>query len=320
MSIYVVTGGAGFIGSHLSTHLSEQGHEVRIFDNLSGAGSQERANRLLNLPNVSLYDGDIRDIGACRRVCVGAEFVLHHAAEASVIHSIEDPSNCAAINIDGTVNMLRAAAASRTVRRFVYASTCAIYGDGLEEIKSENLRSNPLTPYATTKLAGEHFCKNFYSLHQLECVILRYFNVYGPGQDPNGAYAAVIPKFMTNLVAGKPLVLYGDGEQSRDFIYVKDIVQANMLATDTRIPIGSQVINIGSGTNVSLNTLISMLKRITGDEIAIEHRDSRTGEIKHSCSDISKAKQILHFSPSMPLEHGLALTLHFYESYFAHSK
>jgi nucleoside-diphosphate-sugar epimerase len=315
----VVTGGAGFIGSHLVLHLTHLGHSVRILDNLTGTGSRDRANRLTQSADVTLIEADIRDLETCRRACKGAEVVFHEAAEPSVVRSIEDPSSCVEINVGGTVNMLRAATEAG-VRRFVYASTCAVYGDDPVTPKTESSSAAPLSPYASSKLAGEYFCRNFYHLHGLQTVALRYFNVYGAGQDPNGAYAAVIPKFMTSLVRNEPLVIFGDGEQSRDFLNVQDVVEANLKAASTVTDIGGKVVNVGSGHGTSLNELVEKLEHIVNSQIRVEKREPRAGDIKHSRADISAAGSLLQFTPSVTLDAGLARTLQFYQSTVAEGK
>jgi nucleoside-diphosphate-sugar epimerase len=320
LSICVVTGGAGFIGSHLVLHLARAGHNVRILDDLSGTGSSERADTLANLPNVSLCEGDIRDASTCRKVCAGAEIVFHEAAEPSVVRSIEDPSTCVDINVGGTVKILRAATASGTVRRFVYASTCAIYGDSVDSAKKETTAADPLSPYATSKLAGEYFCQNFFRLYNLQTVVLRYFNVYGAGQDPNGAYAAVIPRFLTNIVRKQPLIIFGDGEQSRDFVHVQDIVDANLKAALTTADVGGKVLNIGSGRGTTLNELVEQLKQISEPCLSVDKLDPRPGDIRHSRADISEAASLLQFSPSVTLEAGLARTLQYFKSSVASLK
>ena len=313
MSIYVVTGGAGFIGSHLTTRIGQAGHEVRVLDSLAGAASRERARALASVPNVEIAEGDVRDPEACRRILEGAEFVLHHAAEASALRSVEDPAGCAAVNIGGTINLLEAARAAGTVRRFVFASSCAVYGDTPGAAKHEASLTDPLSPYASTKLAGEYFCRNFFRLHGLQTVSLRYFNVYGPGQDPDGAYAAVIPKFLTALARGEAPVLYGDGEQSRDFIFVDDVVEANLRAAAATRGVGGRVVNVGSGQSASLKQVLQTLERTLGYKIAAERRPGRPGDIRHSRADIAAAAGLLQFTPSVGLGDGLARTLQWYQ-------
>ncbi len=313
MGIYVVTGGAGFIGSHLTTQLGRAGHSVRILDNFTGAGSRERAAQLADVPHVTLTEGDVRDEDACRRVCAGADIVLHQAAEASVPQSIEQPALCADINVGGTINMLAAAQAAGTVTRFVLASSCAVYGDTPAMSKHEASLVDPISPYASSKLSGEYFCRNFFRLHGLQTVALRYFNVYGPGQNPDGAYAAVIPKFMTAIARGDRPVIYGDGEQSRDFIYIDDVVEANLRAASGLRGTGGKVFNIGSGQRVSLNQLIEKMEYILGRPIPTEKRERRAGDIRHSRADVAAAAGLLQFAPAVSLDRGLAQTLQWYQ-------
>lgn len=312
----MVTGGAGFIGSHLATRLGRAGHDVRVLDNLSSAGAQERATTLAGVPHVTLHEGDVRDENACRRVCAGADVVLHQAAEASVPRSIDDPATCVAINVTGTVNMLTAAHAS-TVTRFVFASSCAVYGDTPAMSKHEASLVDPISPYASSKLSGEYFCRNFFRLHGLQTVALRYFNVYGPGQDPNGDYAAVIPKFLTAIAEGHRPVIYGDGEQSRDFIYIDDVVEANLRAASGLRGTGGKVFNIGSGQRVSLNQLMEKLESILQTHIDVDKRERRAGDIRHSRADIAAAAGLLQFAPSVTLDQGLAQTLQWYQAQHA---
>jgi UDP-N-acetylglucosamine 4-epimerase len=314
LSIYVVTGGAGFIGSHLTTRLGRAGHTVRVLDNFTGVGARERAAMLADVPHVTITEGDVRDADICRQVCVGADIVLHQAAEASVPQSIEEPAECAAINVGGTINMLSAAQTAGTVTRFVFASSCAVYGDTPAMSKHEASLVDPISPYASSKLSGEYFCRNFFRLHGLQTVALRYFNVYGPGQTPEGAYAAVIPKFLTAIAQGGRPVIYGDGEQSRDFIYIDDIVEANLRAASGLRGTGGKVFNIGSGQRVSLNQLIERLQTIMGHPIEVERHERRAGDIKHSRADVAAAAGLLQFAPSVSLDDGLARTLQWYQA------
>jgi nucleoside-diphosphate-sugar epimerase len=320
LSIYVVTGGAGFIGSHLTTRLGRAGHTVRVLENFTGAGSGERSRELASVPHVTIVEGDVRDERACRNVCAGADIVLHQAAEASVPQSIENPAECADINVGGTINMLSAAQAAGTVTRFVFASSCAVYGDTPAMSKHEASLVDPISPYASSKLSGEYFCRNFFRLHGLQTVALRYFNVYGPGQNPDGAYAAVIPKFLTAIACGEPPVIYGDGEQSRDFIYIDDVVEANLRAAGGLRGTGGKVFNIGSGQRVSLSQLIDKLGMILGRKIEAEKRERRAGDIRHSRADIAAAAGLLQFTPAVNLDSGLAQTLQWYQAQHSRQK
>jgi len=308
-----VTGGAGFIGSHLAARLARDGQQVRVLDSLVSAASQRRAAVLAEMPGVEIISGDIRDAGVCRQALRDADFVFHHAAEASVPQSVEDPATCIAVNLGGLVNLLEAARASQSVQRFVFASSCAVYGNLPGTEKSEDSPTDPLSPYASSKLAGEYLCRNYFHLHGLETICLRYFNVYGPDQDPNGAYAAVIPKFITAILKNEKPVVYGDGEQSRDFVYVHDVVQANLCAAlAPREAVA--MFNIGSGQSTSLNQILNKLAQLQDCVLALDRQPARPGDIRNSRADITAATKLLGFSPSVGLEDGLARTLHWYQS------
>ena len=315
LSISVVTGGAGFIGSHLSARLAKDGQEVRVLDTLESAASQRRADALAERPGIAVTAGDIRDPELCRRVLAGADFVFHHAAEASVPQSIMDPAACIAVNLGGTVNLLEAARVAQTVRRFVFASSCAVYGNTPDAVKTEDSALDPLSPYASSKLAGEYLCRNYFQLHGVSTVCLRYFNVYGPDQDPDGAYAAVIPKFIQAILRGGKPTVYGDGSQSRDFVFVEDVVAANLSAafTDSAGAFG-RAFNIGSGQSAPLTQILEKLGRLRGQPIETNTQPMRLGDIKNSRADITAAAKLLDFTPSVNLEAGLARTLHWYHS------
>ena len=287
---------------------------MRVLDNFASGAARNRAETLIQLPHVTILEGDIRDPDACRQAVEGADFVLHHAAEASVPHSIEDPGGCVAINIGGTINLLEASRQAGTVKRFVFASSCAVYGDTPGSSKHEATQTDPLSPYASSKLSAEYFCRNFFRLHGLQTVSLRYFNVYGPGQDPNGAYAAVIPKFITAITEGRKPIIYGDGEQSRDFIYVDDIVEANLRAAAATRGVGGRAFNIGGGQSASLKQIVEKLAEILGRPLETDNQPARAGDIKHSRADIAAAAGLLQFTPSVPLADGLARTLQWYQT------
>lgn len=312
-----MTGGAGFIGSHLCTRLAQDGHQVRVLDKLTGEASRKRAESLAKLRGVTIIEGDIRDAALCRSVLLGADFVFHHAAEVSVPQSIADPATCIEVNLGGTVNLLEAARTLGTLTRFVLASSCAVYGDTPGTEKSETSEVAPLSPYATSKLAGEQLCRNYFQLHGVQTVCLRYFNVYGPDQDPNGAYAAVIPKFITAILENEKPVVYGDGEQSRDFVFVGDIVEANHRAAAQGQAAG-KVVNIGSGRSVSLNQILQKLAAETDRILVLDQRPARAGDIRTSRADITAARNLLDFSPKVSLEDGLARTLHWYQQEAKH--
>ena len=312
-----MTGGAGFIGSHLTARLAQDGHQVRVLDKLTGEASRKRAESLAKLPGVEVIQGDIRDAALCRSVLLGADFVFHHAAEVSVPQSIIDPATCIEVNLGGTVNLLEAARETGTLTRFVLASSCAVYGDTPGTEKSETSEVGPLSPYATSKLAGEQLCRNYFQLHGVQTVCLRYFNVYGPDQDPNGAYAAVIPKFITAILENEKPIVYGDGEQSRDFVFVGDIVEANHRAAAQGQAAG-KVVNIGSGRSVSLNQILQKLAAETDRILVLDQRPARAGDIRTSRADITAARNLLDFSPKVSLEDGLARTLHWYQQEAKH--
>ena len=312
-----MTGGAGFIGSHLCTRLAQDGHQVRVLDKLTGEASRKRAESLAKLPGVEVIQGDIRDAALCRSVLLGADFVFHHAAEVSVPQSIIDPATCIEVNLGGTVNLLEAARETGTLTRFVLASSCAVYGDTPGTEKSETSEVGPLSPYATSKLAGEQLCRNYFQLHGVQTVCLRYFNVYGPDQDPNGAYAAVIPRFITAILENEKPIVYGDGEQSRDFVFVGDIVEANHRAAAQGQAAG-KVVNIGSGRSVSLNQILQKLAAETDRILVLDQRPARAGDIRTSRADITAARNLLDFSPKVSLEDGLARTLHWYQQEAKH--
>ena len=312
-----MTGGAGFIGSHLTARLAQDGHQVRVLDKLTGEASRKRAESLAKLPGVEVIQGDIRDAALCRSVLLGADFVFHHAAEVSVPQSIIDPATCIEVNLGGTVNLLEAARETGTLTRFVLASSCAVYGDTPGTEKSETSEVGPLSPYATSKLAGEQLCRNYFQLHGVQTVCLRYFNVYGPDQDPNGAYAAVIPRFITAILGNEKPIVYGDGEQSRDFVFVGDIVEANHRAAAQGQAAG-KVVNIGSGRSVSLNQILQKLAAETDRILVLDQRPARAGDIRTSRADITAARNLLDFSPKVSLEDGLARTLHWYQQEAKH--
>ena len=312
MTLSVVTGGAGFIGSHLAARLARDGQQVRVLDSLVSAASQRRAAVLAEMPGVEIISGDIRDAGVCQNALRDADFVFHHAAEASVPQSVEDPAMCVAVNLGGLVNLLEAARSG--VKRFVFASSCAVYGNLPGAEKSEDAPTDPLSPYASSKLAGEYLCRNYFHLHGLETICLRYFNVYGPDQDPNGAYAAVIPKFITALMQAEKPVVYGDGEQSRDFVYVHDVIQANLCAALAPREAVGESFNIGSGQSVSLNQILNKLAQLQDCVIVLDRQPARPVDIRNSRADITAATKLLGFAPSVGLEDGLARTLHWYQS------
>jgi nucleoside-diphosphate-sugar epimerase len=302
-SLYLVTGGAGFIGSHIVEGLVKKGERVRVIDNLT---TGKRENLELCMGEIEFIEGDLRDPQAAAEAVKGANFILHQAAIPSVPRSIEDPLGTTENNLAGTLHLLMAAR-DAGVQRFVYASSCAVYGDTPLLPKKEDQLPAPLSPYAVSKLAGEYYCQVFHELYRLETVALRYFNVFGPRQDPLSPYAAVIPKFITLALAKKPLVVYGDGEQSRDFSFVADVVEANFLACTAKGIAGEQL-NVGSGKQTSLNQLVQTLKEIIALDLEVEYADPQPGDVRHSLASIEKAQGLMGFAPKISFGDGLRRT------------
>ncbi len=300
----LVTGGGGFIGSHIVDALLERGITVRVLDNFA-TGHRGNINGVLD--EVELVEGDIQSYERVSKAAAGCEVVLHQAALPSVPRSIQDPLTSNATNVIGTLNVLLAAR-DHGVRRVVYASSSSVYGAGAELPKHEELPTLPISPYATAKLAGESYARSFSHVYGLETVALRYFNVFGPRQDPNSEYAAVIPRFITTLSEGKPPLIFGDGEQSRDFTFVANVVRANLLAIDAPGVTG-RVYNIACGQRISLNDLIGQLQSILGTSIEPIRTAPRAGDVKHSMADISRARGDLGYEPSIGLREGLERTV-----------
>lgn len=302
--MYLVTGGAGFIGSHIAHRLVREGRPVRVLDNFSGG---KHANLADISVDIDLIEGDIRDIETVRRAVEGVEVVFHQAAEPSVPKSIADPATTMEVNVTGTLGMLTAAR-DAGCRRFVLASTCAVYGDAPASPKVESMLPAPLSPYAVSKLTGEQLCTVFASAYGFEAVALRYFNVFGPRQDPNSAYAAAIPRFLAALASGKSPTVFGDGEQSRDFVHVEDVVNANLLAAS--VPgIAGRVFNIASGRAVTVNQVLDALARVTGITIPATYAPERPGDIRHSLADVALAERELGFLAGGQFEDRLAATV-----------
>ncbi len=301
---YIVTGGAGFIGSNLAERLARDGHEVVIVDDLS-AGRQENIVHILSHPRVTFVEGSVTDLVLLVDACAGADGIFHQAAVASVPRSVANPLETNAVNVTGTLNVLWAAKECG-VPAVVAASTSAIYGDDPVFPKCETMVPTPLSPYAVSKLAGEHYGKVFADLYGIRTVFLRYFNVFGPRQDPNSEYAAVIPKFITRLLGDKPPIIYGDGEQTRDFIFVADVVRANIQAMESG---ASGVFNIAGGSRISLNHLSSILAETTGIHHRPVYEPPRPGDVRDSLAEITRAGEAFGFSPRYTLEAGLRETV-----------
>lgn len=304
MDHFLVTGGAGFIGSHLVSHLAADGGRVRVLDNLS-TGNKARLSSLLD--TIEFIHGDVRDPATCDAAVRGIDFVLHQAAVPSVQRSIRDPVGTHAANVTGTLNLLESCRKAG-VRKVVYAASSSAYGDTPTLPKVEHMPANPLSPYALQKFVGEGYCRLYTNLFGLETVALRYFNVFGPAQDPHSEYSAVIPKFIRQLLAGERLTVFGDGEQSRDFTYVDNVVHANVLALEKPSASG-KVFNIGCGARFSLNDLIGSLERLTGVAAQVEYLPGRDGDVRHSLADIRQARNILGYEPRISFEDGLRRTI-----------
>ena len=309
----LVTGGAGFIGSNLVERLLGASFQVQVLDNLS-------SGLLQNLEPFREYidfkQGDVRDLAILQEMMSGVEVVFHQAAVVSVPQSIEDPIEAAMVNDLGTLNILEAARHSG-VRRVVFASSCAVYGDLPQLPKKEEMDTKPLSPYAASKLHGETYARLYKDLYGLETVCLRYFNVYGPRQDPSSPYSGVISIFMDKAARGKPPTIYGDGEQCRDFVYVADVVQANLLAAQ-RENLSSVAINVGTGKSVTVNTLWKNIAELAGVKGEPERADSRPGDIRQSVAEISRAQELLGFEPRYSLREGLRLTWEWYRERIGH--
>ena len=304
MAFFLVTGGAGFIGSHIVQELLRRKHRVRVLDNFS-TGTRKNLSGFLD--KIDLVEGDIRDMVAVRKAVGGIDYVLHQAALASVERSVDNPLETNEVNVQGTLYLLEAARKAR-VRRFVLASSSSVYGSSQRLPKRETMKPNPLSPYAITKLTGERYCQVFFDLYGLETTCLRYFNVFGPRQDPNSHYAAVIPKFILAMMNHRSPTIFGDGEQSRDFTYVSNAVQANVLACTARAAPG-QVINIACGGRYTVNTLFANLQNLIAVPLSARHTHSRPGDIRHSLADISKARRLMGYQPKINFEEGLKKTV-----------
>ncbi len=306
MVSYLVTGGAGFIGSHIVEELVKRRKKVKVLDNFS---TGKRENIAPFWKEIELIEGDIRDSRTVKKAVKGVDYILHQAALPSVPRSIADPITTNEVNVLGTLNILRAAK-ERGVKKVVYASSSSVYGDTPQLPKRESMQLSPLSPYALSKLAGEEYSKLFTSLYGLETVILRYFNVFGPRQDPASQYAAVIPKFVSSMLKGKRPTIYGDGEQSRDFTYVWNVVHANLLATSQT---KEGVFNIASGKRITVNELVKNLNRIMNTDLEPLYTDPRPGDVRHSLADISQAEKTLGYRVEVDFEEGLRKTVEWFQ-------
>ncbi len=311
MKKYLVTGGAGFIGSSLVEYLLASGQSVRVLDNLS-TGKFE--NIAPFCPDIEFICGDLSDYRVALKSVAGVDYVLHQAAIPSVQRSVEDPVASNQSIVTATVCLLRACAEVGTVRRVVQAASSSAYGDTPVLPKHEDMTPNPKSPYAVAKLSQEYYGRAFYNVTGLETLSLRYFNIFGPRQDPNSIYSAVIPKFIQRMMRGEAPTIYGDGETSRDFTYIDNVVRANILACNCPWPGAAETINIGCGSRITLNQLVGVLNRILGTELEPNYGESRAGDVKHSLADISKARRILGYEPEVSAEQGLTRLVDWYRN------
>jgi len=307
MSQYLVTGGAGFIGSHLVERLVSEGESVRVLDNFS---SGKRENIAPFASRIELIEADIRCLDDCRRACAGVEVVFHEAAVPSVPKSVADPQTSHQANVDGTFHVLLAAR-DAGCRRVVYAASSSAYGDLPDLPKYETACPAPLSPYAVAKLSGEHYLRAFFTCYGLETISLRYFNVFGPRQDPQSQYAAAIPAFVSAILKDEPPTIFGDGEQTRDFTHIDNVVHANMLAARASRTQG-EVVNIACGENISVNQIIRQINRLLGKNIEPRYVDPRPGDVKHSLAAIDRAREVLGYEPILQFEEGLRRAIEWY--------
>lgn len=300
----LVTGGAGFIGSHLVDGLLAAGWRVRVLDDFS---SGREANLAEAKDNVDLLRADLADPGVAQCAVRDIDVVFHQAAVPSVPRSVAEPVRTNRANVDATLALLEAARHA-SVRRIVYAASSSAYGDTEVLPKVETMAANPLSPYALQKYVGEVYCRLYHDLYGLETVALRYFNIFGPRQDPKSEYAAVVPRFVTACLAGRSPTINGDGEQSRDFTFVGDAVAANLAAADAPKAAGA-VINVAGGRRVTLNQLLATIQEIVGSSVTPIHDPPRAGDVRHSLADLGRARELLGWEPAIPIERGLALTV-----------
>jgi UDP-glucose 4-epimerase len=309
MALYLITGIGGFIGSSIARALLSRGDQVRGVDNFA-TGKRENLTEILD--RIDFHEADIVDLAAMRKACAGVDFVLHEAAIPSVPKSVLDPLGSNQANVDGTVNVLVAARDAK-VKRVVYAASSSAYGDTPTLPKHEGMRPDPISPYAVAKLASEHYMVSFYRCYQLETVALRYFNVFGPRQDPSSPYSGVLAKFISVMLRGEQPAIYGDGEQSRDFTYIDNVVEGNLLACKApAAKVAGQMFNVATGRRVTLNETFEALKGLTSYTGEPKYGPEREGDIKHSLADISKAEADLGYKVKVHFEEGLRRTVAWY--------
>ena len=309
MSTYLITGIAGFIGSSLARAALAQGDQVRGVDNFA---TGKRANVSEILDRIDLREADVRDLDAMQEACRGVDYVLHEAAIPSVPRSVASPLESNVANLDGTLNVL-VAARDQKVKRVVYAASSSAYGDTPTLPKHEGMIPNPISPYAVAKLASEYYMKSFYRCYGLETVCLRYFNIFGPRQDPSSPYSGVLAKFITQMLAGDQPTIFGDGAQSRDFTYIDNVIQANMKACKAPAEkAAGSVFNIATGERIDLNETFRVLKKLTNYSGEVKYAPERSGDVKHSLADLAKAKECLGYVPTVNFEEGLRRTIEWY--------
>jgi nucleoside-diphosphate-sugar epimerase len=309
MARNLITGGAGFIGSNLARRLVGLGEKVAVIDDFS-TGKPENLKDVLS--DIDLFEGSVCDAKVLGKAMCNVDRVFHHAAVVSVVRSIDDPVTTNAVNIGGTLNCLMAARDAH-VKRFVFAASSSAYGNNPSLPKREDMKPDPLSPYAISKLAGEFYARVFHEIYGLHTVSLRYFNIFGPYQDPNSPYAAVVPIFITKMFKDQKPVIYGDGEQSRDFTYVDNAVDANLLAAAADNAAG-RVMNVACGTRYTLNELVGRLEDLTGHKTGATHAPPRAGDVKHSLGDIALASQLLRYRPKVTFEEGLRATVDWFKN------
>lgn len=311
-SRFLVTGGAGFIGSNLCEALLNMGYQVRCLDNLSN-GFYENIKPFINNTNFEFINGTITDYDVCNHACKDVDYVLHQAAWGSVPRSIEMPVFYEEVNIKGTVNMMDAALKNK-VKKFVYASSSSVYGDSTILPKVEGIEGNVLSPYALTKKVAEEYGKIYSDVYGLETIGLRYFNVFGRRQNPNGDYAAVIPKFVDSALSSNPITINGDGTQSRDFTYIENVIEANLKAACSESSVTGEAFNVAFGDQITLNKLVEEIKDLLNlDKIEVIYGNNRKGDIKHSNASIEKAKSLLNYDPDYSFKEGLEKTILWYK-------
>ena len=309
---YLITGGAGFIGSNIAIEILRRGDQVRILDNFA-TGRRQNIDAVTG--NFELVEGDIRDFWTVAEAMQGVDYVLHQAALPSVVRSVKNPLTSNAVNIDGSLNVLEAARQA-AVKRVVFACSSSVYGESPTLPKVETMKTDPLSPYAISKLAGEEYCKVYHRLYGLETVALRYFNIFGPRQDPDSQYSAVIPRFIKAVLMGQQPVIYGDGEQSRDFTYIGNAVSANLIACTAPNAVG-KAYNIACGQRFTLNQTLALIQEILGKRVPTKYVDPRPGDIRHSLADIEAAKRDLGYTVDFDFKTGLKETVAWFSKVFA---